>query len=638
MQEEKETYPAILTKKYKLIIAICLLLIITLISFYPSLTNDFTNWDDDLHVTANTSIKGLSLNNIKRMFTSFYAGNYMPLTILSYAVEYRLFTLNPHAYHTTNLLLHLFNCVLVFWLIYLLSGKELTGFIVALFFGIHPLHVESVAWISERKDVLYAFFFLSSLICYLLYLKKENAKKYYPFALLLFILSLFSKSMAVTLPLTLCVFDMFFHRPFNRKNLLEKVPFFALAVAFGVITLFSQSASIRHDISFFKSPFIASYGLVFYLTKLVLPINLSCMYPYPEGASYIPPWRLLGSGVIVILGILSILFLTKKMKYRDTLLFGCLFFFITILPVLQILPVGQAIAADRYTYIPLIGIFFIAGRGISYLYENKIQHSLTLKTFSSVLFAGIVIVLGILTWERCHVWRDSITLWSDVLQKYPNDPGAYNSRGSAFFLEKNYPMAIEDFNHAIRISPSHIYAHRNLCSIFSVTGKHEDAIAACKRAIEIKPDYADAHNLLGNIYHGIGKYGEAMTSYKRAIETNPNSEQAYNNLCITYETIGKHEEAITACKNAIEIKPDYEKAYNSLGNVYFSLGKYGEAISSYKKALEINPDFVSAHNNLAVSYYRTKHYNLSIHHLNRVIELGHKVHPEFLELLKQYRK
>jgi tetratricopeptide (TPR) repeat protein len=519
----------------------------------------------------------------------------------------------------------------------LLSGKELIGFIVALLFGIHPLHVESVVWISERKDVLYAFFFLSSLICYLLYLRERYTKSYYSLALLFFILSLFSKSMAVTLPLVLFLFDMLFHHPFNRRTLFEKVPFFALAVTFGIITLFSQSTSIRHDISFLKSPFIASYGLVFYLTKLVLPINLSCIYPYPEGVSYIPPWRLLGSGVTVILGILCIIFLGKKMKYRDTLLFGCLFFLITILPVLQILPVGQAIAADRYTYIPLIGIFFIIGRGISYLYENKIQHSLNLKTFSSALFIGIFIVFSILTWERCHVWRNSITLWSDVIKKYPNSSTAYNNRGGAYLAKKEYQNALYDFTQAIKITPNYAQAHNNLCYTYRMLSKNEKAIVHCKKAIEIDPILVESYANLGNIYASTGKYEEAIMMYKKAIEKKIDF-RVYNDLCTVYRTTGRYKDGIESCLKAIMIRPDFSEAHHNLADIYMSTGKYNDAIELYKKTLEINPDLASAHNNLAVTYYYTKQYNLFVYHLNRAIELGHKVHPEFLELLRSYEQ
>jgi tetratricopeptide (TPR) repeat protein len=621
----------------RIILSLCVVLLVTSFSLLPCIENEFTNWDDDLHVTANTSIKSLSWKNIKTIFTSFYVGHYMPLTILSYAVEYRFFTLNPHAYHTTNLLFHLFNCVLVFWLVYLLSGKELTGFIVALLFGIHPLHVESVVWISERKDVLYTFFFLSSLICYLLYLRQRGTKRYYSLALLFFILSLLSKSMAVTLPFVLYLFDIFFHRAFNRRTLFEKVPFFALAVAFGIITLFSAAPAIRHDVSLLKSPFIASYGLVLYLIKLVLPLNLSCIYPYPEGVSYIPQWKLLGPGVLVILGILCIIFLGKKTQYRDTLLFGCLFFLVTILPVLQILPVGQVIAADRYTYIPAIGIFFLAGRGISYLYENKIQYSLTLKTFSSVLFAGIVIVLGILTWERCHVWRDSITLWSDVLEKYPNSSTAYNDRGGAYLAKKEYQNALYDFTQAIKITPHYAQAHNNLCYTYRMLSENEKAIVHCKKAIEIDPILVESYANLGNMYASTGKYEEAIMMYKKAIEKKIDF-RVYNDLCTVYRTTGRYKNGIESCLKAIMIRPDFSEAHHNLADIYMSTGKYNDAIELYKKTLEINPDLAAAHNNLAVIYYYTKQYNLFAYHLNRAIELGYKVHPEFLELLKPYQQ
>ena len=554
-------------RNQRIILSLCVVLLVTSFSLLPCIENDFTNWDDDLHVTTNTSIKSLSLNNIKRMFTSFYAVNYMPLTILSYTIEYRFFKLNPHAYHTTNLLLHLFNCMLVFWLIYLLSGKELIGFIVALLFGIHPLHVESVAWISERKDVLYSAFFLGALISYLYYLKKNTSAWYYCLSIFLFILSLLSKAMAMTLPFVLPLFDYISYRKFTKNILLKKIPFFIAAALFGIIAIFTQPFRQEITYTIFDRILFASYGVLFYINKLILPIKLSCFYPYPEKVDGTFSPLFLFSPLLLAALIGTVFFLLRR---RRKIIFGSIFFLITILPVLQLLPIGWAIAADRYTYIPSIGIFYIAGEGCYWLYKKKIQDYKTLKGIFSFILIVIIIMLSYSTFHRCQVWKDGVTLWSDVIKNYPTTAMAYNNRGSAYLNQGEFGKAISDYGHALKINPNHLIAFDNLL----------------------------------RAYWTMGMKNEAKTLYKKATETNPN----------------------------------YEGAYNNLGNVYWKIGKKDDAIALYKMVIEINPNNAEAHKSLALAYYYKREYSLAVYHLNRAIELGYKVNPEFLELLRPYRK
>src|SRR3989339_472154 len=267
-------------KKQNIIFPICLILIITFISYYPSLKNGFVTWDDPAYVTGNLQIRSLSLQNVKNIFTSFTMDLYTPLSNLSYAIEYNIFKLNPKIYHITNLFIHLLNCILVFWLFFLISDKISVSFLVSLLFGIHPLHVESVAWISERKDVLYAFFFLLSLISYIYYYNKKEAKYYY-FALILFILSILSKPMAVTLPVILFIFDYLLNRKFTWDIFKEKILFFIIAVIFSIINLYGGTPpKLHYDI--FEKIFFPTYVLLFHLFKTIIPLKLSAIYPHPE--------------------------------------------------------------------------------------------------------------------------------------------------------------------------------------------------------------------------------------------------------------------------------------------------------------------------------------------------------------------
>jgi protein O-mannosyl-transferase len=549
----------------KIVIAITSILIITFFVFLPSTNNGFVNWDDDNNVIKNPLIKKISCDNIKQIFSTFFVSHYLPLTILSYSVEFYFFKENPRVYHITNNFLHMINTFLVFFLISLIAGNTVTPFICALLFGIHPLHVESVAWISERKDVLYSLFFLTSLILYIIYIKKNNMWLYC-FSLFACLLSMLSKTMAVTLPFVLFLFDYILDRGFKKKFIFEKIPYILLSVLFVILALFSQNTAMRHDLlhPFPDNFFIGTYGLLFYIYKTFFPINLSCLYPYPQMSGGKPPFEFIISPVILLFLIAGLSSLFRN-KYKRVFIFGFLFYVLTILPVLQILPVGEAFAADRYMYIPSIGIFYLISEGSCSLYALKFRNN---KTIKNVLLIGIVcitFILSYLTYERNLIWQNSITLWSDVIKKYPSSWVAYVNRGSAYLQEKKYDLAMSDLNYSKSLNPYYAGTYYNLCTVNAELKKNDIALDNCLKAIELKPDYADA--------------------------------------------------------------------YNNAGNIFVSTKKNEMAIKMYKKALQFNPDLSSAHNNLAVIYYYTNNHDQSMFHFKRAVELGHKPHPDFKNIL-----
>jgi len=616
-------------EKYRIIIAICLILIVTSAVLSPCLKNDFTNWDDESYVIQNKEIRELSWSNIKQIFSSFYVSLYLPLTMLSYSIEYHFFGLDPAPYHTTNLLLHLLNSLLVFWMIFMLSNKVSISLIVGLLFGIHPLHVESVAWISERKDVLSSFFFLGTIICYLYYLKNIQTKKWLYLSLILFVLSLLSKAMAIPLPFLLILIDYLFYKKIDWNSLKEKIPFFVIAIIFSIIAM--NILKQEPDLTLVQNIFFASYGFLFIFKKIIVPTGLSCFYARPEGLHYL----VLLSPLIVGISVAITLFLGR---FQRKIIFGVLFFLITILPVSQFIRTGHVLTADRYTYIPSIGIFYIVAEGFYWLFKKHFRYTKTIRDILIIVLFGTISILSFLTWHRCQIWKDSLSLWDNVLKKYSNIAVAYNNRGVAYIEKKEYNKAIADLINATLINPRYEKAYSNLCKVYRIIGEYEKAILSCKKALEISPHFLEAYNNLGDTYTVLGKYKEELEIYNKEAETNPNNTNAHYNLCSTYWAISKYEKAINACKKSIEIKPLFLEAYDKLGNIYLTIGKHKEAIELYKKTLEINPDLASAHNNLAVIYYYTKQYGLSVKHTSRAIELGHKVHPEFLELLKPYKK
>jgi len=335
----------------RLYLGMSAILLITFLVYLPALHNNLLNWDDNAYITDNLLIRTI---NLKDIFSRFVMGNYHPLTILVLAVEYKLFGLDAVGYHAVNISLHLINTMLVCYTVLLLSDKIIIALVAALLFGVHPLHVESVAWAAELKDLLYTLFFLASYIFYLKYIKIRQTKFLF-IALLLFLLSLLSKAMAASLPAVLLLTDYFKGRKINVKVILEKVPFLLLAGILGIVAVFAQKGAIQ-DIDIFTFPqrmVFACYGFVSYLFKTVLPVNLSAYYPYPiKSGSNIPVFFY----SYLLLFIIFSFIVFHSLKHTKKLFFGIAFFAITVFLVLQLLPVGNAIMADRYSYIPTIGI------------------------------------------------------------------------------------------------------------------------------------------------------------------------------------------------------------------------------------------------------------------------------------------
>ena len=593
--------PISIMKKRALIISICLILAVTFISFFPSLENDFVNRDDNLYVTNNSLITELSWENIKTIFSTSYMGHYHPLTLLSYSMEYLFFKLNPFIYHTTNLLLHLCNSLLVFWLIFMLTGSLLTSLVVALFFGIHPMHVESVVWISERKDVLYSFFFLGSMISYLFY-RRTKEMRYYYLLFFLFVLSLLSKAMAITLPFVLLLCDYLLNRKFDRNLLIEKAPFFIIAFCFGLIAIFAQGpirgTEQANPLSLFNKSFIFSSILVFYLTKIISPVKLSCIYPPIR--EIITPWPYIFLYLPTMAGFLIVcLILIKKTK---NIIFGLLFFLVTMIPVLPL-----KIVSDRYTYIPYIGIFFILGEIFSWLYRGIIRDSRMMRTLLSIVLVGIIGIFSFLTWERSQVWRDSIALWDDVINKYPNILKAFAARGEAYSEIGQYDQAILNYNKTLEINPRYVEAYYNRGNAYRKKDLLDQAILDYTKALEIKPEYAEAYYNRGNAYAKKGLLDQAIMDYNRAIEINANYVEVYTNRGSVYYAKRQFEQAISDFSKAIEINPRYAIAYFNKALACEMTGRPWDAVKAYK-------DFIKnaePHQSLQIGIAREKIKELS---------------------------
>ena len=571
--------------KRKTLLSAILLLLVTFASMSPSLLAGFTNWDDQIMVTQNAKIMSLSWSSIKVMFTAFHERLYHPFVLISYALEYHFAGLNPHVFHATSLILHLFNTLFVFWFIYVLCGKNAIALIAALLFGIHPMHVESVLWISERKDVMYSFFFLSSLISYLYYLKTQKGG-YHLLSLVLFLFSLLSKSMAMTLPLVLILIDHVMQRKMDRNVILDKLTFFALAIPFGLFTVLGHYEPGKHgrefSFSLISNTISVFQNLTFYLIKLMLPIKLSCLYPAIDKIQNIPQ-IIFALSPLIVLALVALMFYTGK--FTRKVIFGGAFFLITIAPVTQILPVGLAVPADRYTYIPYIGFFYLIGEGFEWLYSRYDRRLLV--TLISLMMAA----LSLLTFQRSLVWHDSISLWNDCTKNYRNVPIAYYNLAEIYFLQKwDLDRAIPLFMKAIETDPKYAEAYVNRGLIYYYKRDYKKAVWDYDQAEKFRPDIAEIYINRGNAYNALGRKDDAILEYNRALHINPGQAETWFNLANMYLEQKKFDKAVADYTRAIELKPLYATAYYNRAIIYARRGEYKLALNDALKARSLGMD------------------------------------------------
>lgn len=579
---QKESVAA--KKKYGDLFWLCGILLLTFIVFYPSLNNALTNWDDPHYLNDNPLIRKLSAENIKRIFTEVFFGNYQPLHIFSYAIEYHFYKLNPAGYHTTSVIMHLIVTALVYRFIFLLSGNSLIALLSALLFGIHPLHVESVAWAAERKDLLYGMFFVGSLITYLNYIKSDSKYRFLFFSFLLFTLSIFSKAMAASLPPVLVLIDIYFGRKISTKLVMEKVPFFALAFLFGYISAHTASETGQVALNVFSLPeriLIANFNLLAYICKLIVPVNLSSFYPYPARVDDHLAWYFYIAPFVVA----ALLFLIiRSLKYNKVIFFGAGFYVATIVLVLQLFPVGPTIISERYSYISSIGFFFV----IAWAFDRLIKNKPSAKTWMSLAVGAYCLFLSVATYARCDVWKDSITLWTNVLEQFPNVGMALNNRGNIYGKEKgDLDRAMVDFNRSIQYDPLYENAYVNRGIVYCLRGKFDLAIPDFNRALELKPDYFDARFNRAIAYMNTNQEEKAIEDLTILEATNTLDERVYMSRGRAYSFIKKYPEALQDLNRAIEINPDYPDAFYNRASVHYNIQQYQEAYADVVRARDL---------------------------------------------------
>lgn len=639
-------------------LGIFLLGLVTTIVFFPALDNQLTNWDDRTYILENEYIKNLSGENISKMFatSTSVSANYHPLTILSLGVNYHFTQLAPRPYILTNIIIHILNGLLVFWFIYLLCKNfsvfsrkinsktaGIVAFIVTLLFAIHPMHVESVAWISERKDVLYTFFFIGGLISYLFYLKALKSKAttfgkkafFYGLTFILFVLSCLSKSAAVPFPLVLLLIDFYCRKEVKTLRALspwviEKLPFLAFSFWIGWVALQTQSNAIgvaeRYGI--LERMTFASYGTFIYLWKLFFPTNLAAFYPRPD-ASDIPFYYY--AAIPAVLALVAGLIWSLKKTKLWFLGFG--FFFLMIALVLQFMTVGGAIYADRYTYVPYIGLFFIIAVEAVNFYQKKGTSSL----FKNLLLGGGLLYFLAFTYlsrERTKVWKNSETLWTDTIEKYPSAARAYLNRGEHYYEAGEYEKALADYQKNLEREPNNSSAFMNIGMIYFKQGKYQQAVEQHNQAIALKADYSEAYRNRGNALYNLKQYEKALADFERATALNPRDFRAFNNQGNIHFLRGNAPKAIEFYTKGLTINPNNEFSWGNRGAVHLNNGNYQQAIFDLSKAISIAPNNSGFWLNRAKAYQGTGNKNAALQDAQRAKELGQQVSQAFLNQLK----
>lgn len=531
-----------ITKIFKNQVFICILLVITILALYWKVhLYEFVDYDDSIYVYENPFInKGLTKDNAITAFTTFHTSNWHPMTWLSLMLDYELFSLNASGYHWTNVILHLFNSMGLFLLLKGITEETWKSAVVALLFAVHPLNVESVAWISERKNVLSAFFWLSTTGLFFSYVKSPGIHRYY-FMLFVFMLGLMTKPILVTLPLSLLLFDYW---PLQRmswtKNkgnkgavsiiqlIWEKAPLFLLSLGSMAITVYAatQGGAIK---SLEKYPWdsrlanaISAYAK--YMLKMIYPYDLACFYPYQKNYSL---WLVIVVGVFLV-GITMIC--TLKAKRFRYLFVGWFWYLIVMFPVIGIIQVGHQSMADRYAYIPLIGLFIIVVWGGADLMEKNFQNKSILPYIMPVALVGILLLI---TSNQIRYWESSEVLFRHAMQVTTNNHIATAGVGNVYLKKGKMEEAALYLLEAIKIRPDYPEAHNNLGIVYLKQNKLDEAIYEFREAVKYDPSFAKAHNSMGVALSIKGNYREAIVKYNDALRENPNYMSAKENLAKT---------------------------------------------------------------------------------------------------------
>jgi len=640
--------------------AICVL---TFICFRYSLHNEFTNWDDDVYITNDPYIRSFTIHNLIAMFTRDITKNmYHPLCMLSLAINYHFAQLSPMTYYLTNILIHITNTVLVFLFLSQLSkmlkidsnGIFFISAFGALWFGVHPVHVEAISWITERKDVLYAFFYLLALLSYLKYISTRDqnwhwaafsGNSWYWVTFFLFIASCLSKPMAVVFPVALLCIDFMVQKEWNRKIftriLIEKIPLFVAALACGITAIITQknagAIASFGVLTLSERIMYASYGFVMYIVKFFNPTFLSTFYPYP--LRYIDgtlPWIYYAAPFIAIAIVVAPLYFTYKRYpgYFRVFVFGYGFFVANLIFVLQFISCGTAIMADRYSYVSYISLFFMT----AYFLWEIIKHLPSLKIAIVILLVALSGELSYICYQRTLVWHNAETLLQDAIDKYPYRAWlSYKWLGNYYLDKGDVDKALENYSVLAQVNQADAKIYDNIGNIYRQKKDYKNAITAFSKSLQKQDNVYKTYLDLSVTYTMIGDSANAYKNYSIANQLNPNTEKVLSDMGFSMVQNKEFSSAINEYNILIKLNPNDGFYYFYRGVAEYSEGKTNEAISDWLSALKFKSQDLqpSAAYNLGVAYESLGNYSNALAYVNISKGMGYKVDTGYLNKLKK---
>ena len=616
-------------------------LLATAVAYLPALRGDFTNYDDGLYILANPLIRNLDWGHFKDLFSTTYQNQYDPIAMLIMAMEFKAFGASPVALKAVSIVLHLVNTVLVFQLIRELFTRFDYAIVTAALFALNTQQVESVAWLAASMKIgSYALFFLCSLLAYIRYLKNKS-RGWFAASLFLFLLSCLCKEQAIALPATLLAIDYLYGRRLrDRAVLLEKAPFLIVSIIFAAVTL-SLSGKMQKPemVSYYSATerfVFACVSVVSYLLKLILPVNLSAFYTYPLRTA-IPAYYYL-TPILLIL-VLGALWFSWKQK-QQVVVFGIIFFTANIfLPLMsQVLSVRDVMMADRYVYLPAVGFFLIGAYATGELVRKKQQLRSAIWAFV-LAYCGL---LAVLTWQRTQVWKNSVTLFSDVIRKEEVASGqkttflglAYNNRGVARKQAGDRQGALADFVEAIDLNPRDARPWLNRGNLYFNAGEFDTALKDYNKSLELDSKNAEAYASRGAAYGAQNRFELAERDLDRAIELDPNSTDAFGNRALLYASTKRYVEELADIDTYLRLKPDDADMINMRALALLELDRLPEAEWEFDRAIQISPNTATFYLNRSHLYQRTGRKTRALDDAQRAQSLGGKIDQEYLDSLR----
>lgn len=601
-------------------VAVIIALLVTLVCFIAVRDFEFVNWDDDKNFYENELITSLNSDNFwdntKAIFQQRVIGNYNPLSVWSFLIDNKIHGLdNTGAWHMTNVYLHLLCVLFVFLIGRRLGLQSVSALLLALLFGIHPMRVESVAWVTERKDVLFGVFYLSAIWNYLRY-QDEGKSRFLGYMYLLFILSLFSKIQAVSLPLSLIAIDYFRSGAFSKQSILTKVPLFAMSLAFGLAGLYflddqGSLTSQGADYPLWQRIFVGSFGLMIYLIKVIVPWKMSPLYPYEsEFPSYYYP-----TGIVYLIVAAALYYAYKKRM--KAVVFGLLFFMVNVVFLLQILGAGQGLAADRFTYIAYFGLFFIA----AYYFQQALDNPKFKKMAQAGALVAVLCYAG-LTIRQVNIWQNSGTLWTHVLKYYNKVTLPWGNRANYYRTSGQINKALADYNKAIELQPS-AQTYNSRARLFFDKGATRDTLMLALKdynsAIEMDQTDGEFYINRGATYARLGDNQSAINDLNKGLELKPDHATGYLNRSVLNNMMAKYPAALADLEKYVEFYPYKSDIWYEIGRVKRNLQRHTEALQDYNKAIQLATSASRGRNaavpNIGLYYYERSRTNALLNNI-----------------------